>query len=183
MATTAMLPAMTQIAECLAPFKAQAVERAEQKANKMIARMVVKLEACGWNLDVAAPRPGTDMSRAAYLQLMSTHNFYASITKSVVASRRMRDPRIVQLCDALVARFVECTKADAAAQYDGFVAKLQGKVGEHVDATLIGNHVWGYSILTVTLADGTKQRWKTQQIINVSSLGKLFNQWPSRKVR
>jgi hypothetical protein len=30
---------------------------------------------------------------------------------------------------------------------------------------------------------GTVERWKTQQIVNVSRLGKLFNQWPTRQLQ
>jgi hypothetical protein len=68
-------------------------------------------------------------------------------------------------------------------QYTAFIQKLEGKVGAHTAAALDGSHVWGFSILTVTKADGTVEKWKTEQIINVSVLGKVFNQWPSRKVK
>ena len=43
--------------------------------------------------------------------------------------------------------------------------------------------MWGYSVLTVTKEDGSVERWKTQQIMNISVLGLLFAQWPSRKMK
>lgn len=85
--------------------------------------------------------------------------------------------------EELVEKFIQAAKADAAAQYEAFVAKLQQKIGEVKNATLKGNHVWSYSILTVEKPDGTVEHWKTQMIINVSKLGKMFNQFPTRKVK
>ena len=80
------------------------------------------------------------------------------------------------------AKFVDDTMRDAAAQYDAFIAKLIRKIGDFDSATLTGSHVWGYSILTVTKGAAT-ERWGTRQIVNQSVLGKLFNQWPSRKIK
>jgi hypothetical protein len=34
----------------------------------------------------------------------------------------------------------------------------------------------------VTTQEGEDQVWRTQMIVNVSVLGKLFNQWPTRQV-
>ena len=34
-----------------------------------------------------------------------------------------------------------------------------------------------------THADGTTHQWRTEMIINVSKLGALFNQWPTRKLK
>jgi len=82
-----------------------------------------------------------------------------------------------------IAEFVSKAVEAAGAQYTAFIAKLEDKVGAHTAATLEGSHVWGYSFLTVTKADGAVEVWKTQQITNVSVHGLLFNQWPSRKVK
>lgn len=61
------------------------------------------------------------------------------------------------------------------------MAKLIGKIGPVTSATIKGNHVWGHSVLTITNPDAVVEHWKTRQIVNVSKLGKLFNQWPTRK--
>ena len=94
----------------------------------------------------------------------------------------MNDPVPVKMDREEIARFIKNSKEEAAAQYDAFVAKLIRKIGVVETAELTGNHVWSYSYLNVTKADGTKESWKTQMIVNVSKLGKLFNQWPTRKV-
>ncbi len=80
-------------------------------------------------------------------------------------------------------RFISNSEQDAALQYDAFICKMVAKVGDVTDATLQGDHVWSHSILTVTLPDGSQQRWKTQQIVNYSVYGTPYLQWPSRIVK
>lgn len=92
-------------------------------------------------------------------------------------------PDFVDVTDERVARYVKTAREDAAAQYEAFVAKLTVKIGAVETATLAGRGVWSHSILTVTKSDGARENWKTQMILNVSGLGKVFNQWPTRKVK
>lgn len=61
--------------------------------------------------------------------------------------------------------------------------KLEMKIGEHLTATLEGNHVWGDSFITVEKANGENERWRTHTILNVSKLGLYFNQFPTRKIK
>jgi hypothetical protein len=171
------------IVQAVAPLKNDAIARAEEEANKMVAHIAKKLEEAGWDLDVAAPYPKSawSVSREQYILQVSKHKLYGSVVKHRASSRRFSDPDFVDMHQPYIDRFIEQAKKDAAFQYDAFVAKLVKKIGETTEATLTGNHVWGHSILHVILVDGTKQNWKTQQIVNVSKLGKLFNQWPTRK--
>ena len=81
-----------------------------------------------------------------------------------------------------VKKFIEQSIKDAEAQYDAFVIKLTEKIGVVNAAVLDGNHVWSESVLTVTLPTSEEQKWHTKQIINFSKLGKLFFQWPSRRL-
>jgi hypothetical protein len=110
-------------------------------------------------------------------------------------------PNIVQVRQDLVQMLLKRAREDASTQYDAFIAKLTKKVveslnGEPDEVELSGDHVWGYSFLKVqkhspkvTSGNGSMfwttliETWKTQQIINVSKLGTLYNQWPSRKVK
>lgn len=175
---------MNPIETAVSPLKVEAVARAEKECRAMVQRMTETLEGAGWDLNVVAPYPNSrTMDRKAYLQAKARRNSFHAITRSIKPTLRPGEPYIVELFPAAVERFVESCKADAAAQYDAFVAKLSRKIGECLDATLSGNHVWGYSVLTVEKADGSVERWQTQQIVNCSSLGKLFNQWPSRKLK
>jgi hypothetical protein len=87
----------------------------------------------------------------------------------------------VKLSDERVARRVQQTRDAMATDFDGYVNKLSTKIGEGVVSAEITGRLWDYSTLTVTKNDGSVERWRTQQIINVSCLGKLFNQWPTRR--
>lgn len=43
--------------------------------------------------------------------------------------------------------------------------------------------VWFQSELDVVTVAGERQTWRTKMIFNVSCLGKVFNQWPTRQVK
>jgi hypothetical protein len=166
------------------PLKTAAIERAEQEANNLVKRCKEKLKEAGYDLGIVAPYPeSNNCSPQAYQIAMSKRRTFELLVKHVSGSRRANDPEIVEIDYNAVKRFIKNTKEDAASQYDAFVVKLIIKIGEVTTAKLEGDHVWSYSILTVTKADGTTENWKTQMIVNVSKLGKLFNQWPTRKVK
>jgi hypothetical protein len=167
------------------PLKEAAVDRAEQEAKKLIATVLKRLEEAGWDIAKVAPRasPQVHGYGNAYHQAASLHTLYSSVTASAVRRVFPTDPDIRKASPEAEARFIKGARHDAAVAYVGFVAKLVMKIGTVDSASLVGSHVWGYSVLTVAKADGSVERWKTQQIVNVSKLGKLFNQWPSRKVK
>jgi hypothetical protein len=180
------------IRAAVAPQKADAMDRAEKYANQTIEVMVALLAAHGWDLTKAAPYPSGTMRRADYIRQKTQHNFFKSLTADGPKPEGEKPwsypgkPCIVQRCPILEGKFIEDARMDAAAQYEAFVAKLVEKIGPCVSAKLEGSHVWGYSILTVEKLDGSinvRERWKTQQIVNVSCLGKVFNQWPTRKMK
>lgn len=174
------------IETAVAPIKAHAVERAEKDARAMVERIMAKLAECGWDAHLAAPFPSSRGSKADYVSGKAKYELFRFLTAQDPAHRpdyRLNSPEMRVRDDAKVERFIEEAKEMAALQYDAFVAKLVAKIGDTTAATLNGSHVWGHSILTVTLPNGTVERWKTQQIVNVSKLHKLFNQWPTRKVK
>jgi hypothetical protein len=170
------------------PLRIDAVTRAEQEAKRLIDKVRFELKEAGWDVRKVADYPSSKLSRVAYSVALSKYKLYASLTAwdytKQPGSRSLHTPCVVKMDQARVAKFIETSKEDAAYQYDAFVFKLVGKIGPVLDAALEGNHVWGWSILRVILAaDGSRQNWKTQQIVNISKLGKLFNQWPTRRVK
>lgn len=168
----------------VAPMKSEAMDRAAKDAREMVARRIAKLEAANWDLSVVAPEPNSfRMGRNEYLSVKRERSSYLSFVRHVDSWRKRGEPETVRVDEPSVERFVTACVEGAAASYEMFVAKLVRKIGACETAELTGSHVWGYSILTVTKADGSKENWKTQQIVNVSKLGLLFNQWPSRKVK
>lgn len=171
------------IGAAVMPLRADAILSARQWAEKRIEWIREKLEAAGWDLDKVAPSPKGNMDRAAYMAAKRRRGNFLAVTRSVgPATRRYGDPDTREIDPQRVAKWTEEVEAETAAAYDAFVAKLREKIGPCTAASLEGSHVWGHSVLTVTKPDGSVERWQTQQIVNVSSLGKLFNQWPTRKL-
>lgn len=169
------------VGAAVAPLKADAMQRAADEAAKQVAAIRKALEEAGWNLAVAAPVP-QGVPRHSYevqeaLKRRDTFRRFSRLENPAAGNGK------VTWGPDLVARHIQNARALAAQQYDLFTIKLVGKVGPIVSCTLEGSHVWGYSTLTATKADGTVERWRTQQIVNVSSLGLLYPQWPTRKVR
>lgn len=175
---------MNVVEQAVAPLKEDAMKRAQQDAAAHVERVRAALEAVDWDIDKAAPRPHSRMSRADYKRALAKHESFLAVTTYTQSSRKMSDPHIRIMSDAMIERFVKFCVDNAAFQYEQFVCKLVKKIGaDAVDAQLVGNHVWSFSILVVKHADETVDKWKTTQIVNISSLGKLFNQWPTRKIK
>lgn len=176
---------MNPIEAAVMPLKEQAIERAEYEAHKIIDRVKEKLKEAGGDLNVAAPYPSNNLSQIGFMMQLNTYNMYRGLTKTREgsAARGMNDPHYADMDIRKMFEFVRVAKEDAADQYDAFVAKLVAKIGKVKSAELSGNHVWDYSILKVVLQNKEIQNWKTQQIVNVSKLGKVFNQWPSRQIK
>jgi len=177
------------VGRALMPKKIDAVKSAREHAEQVIERVYAELEKHGWDINAAAPRADSfRMGRTQYQQVNSKRILYSSLTKrpeGVSESYSFRDtgPKIVERDPEGAARFISNSEQDAAYQYDMFICKMVGKVGEVTDASIEGDHVWGHSILTVNLPSGEKQLWKTQQIVNYSVYGRPYLQWPSRTVK
>lgn len=178
------------ISAAVSHLKEPAMERAEEAARNLAERYMIGLEAAGWDVNVAYPMPKSTMSRIDYQPLMARHNLAKRLTtydnERNGGCRNPRAPHYRTWSPEAVERLAAEAREQAAHQYDAFVAKLVDKVeadGPVVEAILTGEHVWGHSILTVCHADGTTHQWRTEMIINVSKLGTLFNQWPTRKLK
>jgi hypothetical protein len=181
-ALAAELASAEPVGRALHPAKARAVQSAREKAVAKVAQLRKDLEAAGWDIRVAAPVP-TNVWAHDYKAARARRSVYESVTKSVDSSYSRSGPRIVEMDQNGIDRFISNTEQDAALQYDMFICKMVSKVGDVKDAQIEGDHVWSHSILTVTLQDGTVQRWKTQQIVNYSVYGTPYLQWPSRVVK
>lgn len=160
------------------PLRADAIARAEQRVRNWVARIEAELEAVGNDLKVYAPYPRGD--GRDYKQKLAFRKAVEAIVTHAGVSRRINDPEIVSISAEKVERFVRDARENASASFDAYAAKLAGKVGEIRSASICGASLWDGSLLTVETEAGATQLWHTQQIINVSSLGKVFNQWPTR---
>lgn len=169
------------------PLKGAAQDRAEQETRSLVERYAAKLAEHGDDIRAAFPYPNSGkVGREEYRKMKARHDTAHRITKDKPGTRyigSMRDPHYRVIDDEQVEKFVQTARDFAAQQYDAFVMKLVGKIGDVTKASLSGSHVWGYSVLTVAKADGSVEKWQTQQIVNQSVLGTLFNQWPTRKLK
>lgn len=163
---------MSIIANTVLPMKSDAIENADIEAIRVIERVIKMMEAVDWDLTLIKAN-----------EAPSTYKLCSLVTTWTNPSRMMSEPNYRAQCDVAEARFINAARDNAGAQYDAFVAKLESKIGDVIGAEITGNHVWGYSFLTVTLPTLEKQCWKTQMIVNVSKLGNMFNQFPTRKIK
>jgi hypothetical protein len=173
----------------ISPLKNDAVKSALAIAHDDIESVKKNLEASGWDREKVASYPASNWATPCkdYQMKVEMYKFVCSITagddSKNSGSRKLNDPYFVVMSNAGIDNYLEMVARDAGSRYVSFVAKMVKKIGDVADASLEGNHVWGNSILTITREDGSRERWFTQQIINVSKWGRLFNQWPSRKMK
>lgn len=178
----------TPISKAVEPQRKAAVNKAVEHAQSIIDRVHKHLAAHDWDLTKAAPYPNSfNMGREQYMRAKAHHDIHSNLTqrkdKATSYSAGRNQPNVRAPHPEAEARFLKDAAEQAHSGYDSFVAKLHEKVGEHTHAELTGNHVWGHSILHIKHADGSAQKWKTQQIFKLSKLGKPHNQWPTRKVK
>ena len=171
------------IATAVEPLKQASIDAAVQATKKMVARFAQKLEEVNWDINVAFPRPNGFMSRSKYMSLQAARDFAASLVRWVKPSYRINEPMIVRMCDERISYVIDNAAKDAALQYEAYVAKLINKVGECDSAKMgFNNGLWFDSDLVVTKGDA-KEVWNTKCITNRSCLGKVFNQFPTRKCK
>lgn len=164
------------VAVAVLPLRADAIKFARKYARLQVAEVRRELAKVGNDLKKAAPWSGG-------MDGYERYSLFTRLTKWRKSSITGHEPCLVDVKTALVSRFLRDAGEAAADQYDRFVKKMIDKVGPAKKAVLEGNHVWGYSYLTVTKRDGAIEIWHTRQITNVSKLGLHFPQWPSRKVK
>lgn len=182
------------IQNAVEPRRAAAVQRAKESAAANIEQMMDKLAQNDWNLNAVAPRAHGSMNRRDYKMAQALRNRFENVTtlrtKDAMdrSGLHMNLPRTVCRDEARIAKFIEIAGEDASLSFDSYIIKLTEKVATDETspvnyARLEGGALWSYSYLVVGRADGTTETWKTQCIINVSVLGTLFNQWPTRRVK
>lgn len=177
------------IETAVAPFKSEAIAYGEQEAAKSVERTLALLAEHDFDATAANPSPhfsnGTRDEHKRY-GILSTKIQSVSIWDKDrnPYSRRPNSACFVKADQKKIDLFIKQVGEAYGVSYDKFVEKLIHKIGAGVvSASVEGNHVWSHSILTVTKADGSVERWKTQTILNFSVHGTPFNQWPTRKVK
>jgi hypothetical protein len=177
---------MNPIESAVLPLKEDAMNAAEQRAIETIERVATQLVEAGNDLQICAPYPSTRTHGCGheYYKGLAKYQTFRALTRSRHSgSRSIRDPELADMDEQRKQLFIKKARENAAEEYDAFVMKLVHKIGDTTEAELEGNHIFAHSLLRVVKIDGSRETWKTQQIWNVSKLGKDFPQWPSRKVK
>lgn len=175
------------VGACIMPMKLDALDLTEKRTRERVAKLLAKLEEHGGNINAAYPfsySDYTDSGKAAR-SLNSQVRIITQDTDEVLSVGEWNTKNYKRVpSEEGIARYVQQMRDMSAMQYDEFICKMVGKVGEVEDARIEGNHVWGDSTLTVT-KKGTLliERWHTQMILNFSKYGLAFNQFPSRKLK
>lgn len=167
---------MNQIEQAVAPLKADCVARTVEFTRDYLTKFATRLVGTDLNL----LQPHTKMKRSDYIQAKERSGLASRVceTANVPYRNRFEPNMAVAVNQEAIEWLVEDAAKDAALSFDSYVRKLTQKVGECDTATVVGN-LWMGSTLTVTKGDVT-ERWNTKIIVNVSCLGKVFNQFPTR---
>ncbi len=174
------------VALAVEPLRVEAIARAEKNATKIVANVRKELKEAGGDLEKCTPYPrkGFSMPEHEWRAAHAKYNLFSTLCRSDGAcTYRPGDPRPGKIDPTYVTKYIDQHKKDAANDYDAFVVKLCQKIGDCSTATITGDHVWSKSFLTVEGVGVQAEVWMTQQIVNVSKLGRYFNQWPSRKLK
>lgn len=143
--------------------------------------MRTELEAAGWDAQMTAPYSDFRSSRIENARQMRKYHLTRKWFQNAQWSRRPNDPEIMQIRHGVKAKIVQDATREANAYVDGFLSKLESKIAKPINAAACNGLIWDGSVLTVKCSDGETQTWNTKCILNRSCLGKIFNQWPTRR--
>lgn len=183
--TSATLPqTLALVTKALA--HTEEILRAEYERQLVAQKNTVLKELAedGWDARKRYGFPYGSQSKREYMMQRARYSLCQELTESAERFPRggmnAPDPRKPKADNW--GRLAEKAEKLAKDALEGYCMKLAMKI----DATGIaalkltyegGLDPWGWSYLKV---NDDEQTWKTQMIVNVSCLGKVFNQWPTR---
>lgn len=175
------------LAQALEPFRKASIDEASERARLIVWQVRDELAKHGGKLDEAAPNRadiGSLHKRQLFLRLATRVDKAAALSSRTAVYHV--DPEAER-------RFIDQAEHAAEANFQAYVDKMRGKV-KVPEATAgpikkaaaysinLGS-LWNGSTLTVWHDDGSSAEWRTKRIVNISVYGKLFNQWPTRRVK
>lgn len=171
------------IRDAIEPLRSAAEDFAIESANGAVMRVIAWLHEGNADLNEIAPHVAyghydydTNGRKRAMIGELCDR-------KDSVLARNV--PQIMILNPTKICEFVARQKKQAGLDFDAFVEKLIIKIGKATKVELItsAHNPWLNSMLKCTMTDGSVEHWQTQMIINQSSLGKLFHQFPTRRIK
>jgi hypothetical protein len=189
-----MKTTLEMVTAALAPTEAILAAEYDRQLNAQFSKFVAQLVADGMDAEKSYSYPSSSMGRERYMLQVAAHKYMQSHSKGVQCSRSFKDPDIRTVDEnATRAKFTPAANKMAKMALEGYCAKLAAKLDARAKEINVpvesvkyqgGLNPWGYSHVYVNhpTVCGAAQIWRTQMIINVSCLGKVFNQWPTRRV-
>lgn len=190
---TATASTYAATSEALAPYWTAIRDRIVASLTKHVADVYEQLKADNLDAEISFGYPSSNMSRVSYMLAKERYAFVRTWTTYAKPTRHPNEPdtRVLFGAEQLAAKIKTRAEKDATDVIRGYVHKLTAKEDGHrasgtpsaivASATYTGD-LWTRSFMRYTLTDGTVHTWKTNMILNVSCLGKLFNQFPTRLV-
>jgi hypothetical protein len=160
----------------------EAKKMAKESAERKVDDTWKKLEKKNWDIidDIKFSKKFTDHVVSFYKSL--TDEDPKSREKNQASGESFRfDSRFRKKSPSKKKAYVDNAVNQVEEDYKSFIGKMVMKVGGGIVGANVTGHPWTNSVLTVDMADGTKQVWNTKMIINYSVYGKAFNQFPSRR--
>lgn len=171
------------VEEIVEPFRKDAIVRAKEVALKKIEVLKHDLNLYRFDRKAFAPYPNSmKMDMYHYQIALSKYKFVYYLTTGIKCSINRTEPDYCVINEDNVNQFINDAMMNADQEYTAFITKLISKIGDCDSATISGSHVWDFSVITVHKGNNIEY-WKTTMIVNVSKFGKLFNQFPSRKIK
>ena len=176
-------------------LRAKAVDFALKNAKAYIAKLTNNLTLVGWDLNKIQPYVPHSLHRQRQVGYTTAKEEHEKARAIRTAYRVLFDLTeryqseevptfILKQSPESEARYLKMVERDANVEFDAYLFKMMRKLGAVTHAEVTEEYgIFQYSFLRVTLEDGTMQTWKTQQIINYSSLGNAYNQWPTRLMK
>jgi len=153
-----------------------------------VARIFEKIDEAGGDLKKAFP---VNTNGWNYKQQKAEKAFARQWVEITSYTSRMSDPVLCEKLPITIveAKIEEIAEKESHATLAAYVFKLTAKVAQHFEGEEIETVTysgtrdpWNTSTLSVGFKSGGKGELSTKMIINCSCLGKLFNQFPTRKI-
>jgi hypothetical protein len=164
-------------------------QRAEEVSVCQLRQQRSNLAQAGWDLNAVAPNPNSwNTSKKAYrtaknLRSWYNQNFYPDPARKP-ASYTVQPPPPCYVIERAEAEPQTRRRArqEANQLFDAFLYKMAGKIGTPITRAALSGVIWDGCTVEVATATGETQIWTTKCILNQSVYGKLFNQWPTRRI-
>lgn len=178
----------SKIYAALAPMEQALRQAYAERLIREYEQIILDIMNDGWDRNKRYDYPGSSLSRNRYLEQVRRYELAKAYTEpkpDVIQRGGWNSPLIVQVKPGVPAKLHAKAAEMAKAALIGYAEKLGAKIDASGIEEVVyvkyvgGTNVWGWSHVVV---NWNEQFWRTKMIVNVSCLGKPFNQWPTRQV-